>query len=427
MLNANSKSTFFTADVPDEMEPFNPAQGEKLEPPFKILNDHQVKNVLYIILESAGAVYFDGYGGAYQLSPNLNKYASQSLVFENMYSHAPATNRTLVSILASIYPYLSYKSLTQEEPDVDFPTLSVELKKKGYRTSFFSSADLSFQNSKAFLSHRGFDIVEDFSEIKCVEEFKVDSNIYKQGNGIDDICLSNRLFSWLDKDTTQNFFSVIWTVQGHYPYFFANEEEDFGESDFNFNRYLNCLKHDDELIGKVLQNLEERGLANTTLVVVTGDHGEAFGQHNQFGHGSAIYEENIKVPLYFINPVLFTGERKKDIAVMKDLAVTTLEIINVDVPDEWHGRDLLNTRAHEAFYFAPWSDYLFGYRNGNMKFIFNETHNTLEVYDLNIDPFELRNIINEISEDELSYARNRMAAWVQFQDHFIKQIRKNEN
>ena len=40
---------------------------------------------------------------------------------------------------------------------------------------------------------------------------------------------------------------------------------------------------------------------------------------------------------------------------------------------------------------------------------------------------ELRNIINEISEDELSYARNRVAAWVQFQDHFIKQIRKNEN
>ena len=300
MLNPNSNSTFFTADIPANMMPFKPARTLISDTLFKLPSEHNVKNVLFIVLESAGASYFDGYDGIYQLSPNLNKYASQALIFDQMYAYAPATNRTLVSILGAMYPYLSYRSITQEAYDMDYPTLSSVLKNKGYRTSFFSSANLDFQNSKQFLAYRQFDIVEDFSDIKCDEDFQYANNNYKEGNGIDDLCLADHLDSWLDEDSTKYFLSMIWTVQGHYPYFFAGEEEDFAVSDYNFNRYLNCMKHNDKLIGKVMQILDRKGLASSTLVVVTGDHGEAFGQHQQYGHGTAIYEENLKVPLYFL-------------------------------------------------------------------------------------------------------------------------------
>lgn len=422
MLNANSNSSFFTAKIPIDMEPFNPSQGKKLGSSFVPLEENKVKNVLFIVLESAGASYFDYYGGKHQLSPNLNKYARHALIFDQMYAHAPATNRSLVSILGSMYPHLSYKSLTQEAPDFSHTTLSSTLKDKGYRTSFFSSADLRFQNCRQFLSNRGFDQIEDFSEIDCKEEFQLDSHNYKEGNGIDDICLADRLTTWLDEDMGKNFFSMIWTVQGHYPYFYAKDEEDFGVSNFSYNRYLNCLKHDDELIGIVMQALEERGLDVTTLVVIFGDHGEAFGQHKQFGHGTSIYEENLKVPLYFINPNLFHGEHKNDIAGMKDLATTTLSILGIDIPPKWQGRDLLNTDENEAFFFAPWSDYLFGYRKENMKYIFNESQNTVEVYDLLTDPNERINLFQPGMKDEILFARNRIAAWVQFQDKFVKEM-----
>ena len=424
-LTANTNSSFFSAEIPDEMEPFNPAQNTKIETSFVSSKDHKVKNVLFIILESAGACYFDGYGGTYQLSPNLNKYASQAIIFDQMYAHAPATNLSLVSVLGSMYPYLSYKSLTQEAPDVDHPTLSSVLKSKGYRTSFFSSADLRFQNCNQFLAHRGFDRVEDFSTIKCSEQFH---NInFKDLNGIDDMCLADCLTSWIDEDTTQNFFSMIWTVQGHYPYYFAKKEEDFNVSNFSLNRYLNCLKHNDELVGEVMKGLENRGLASTTLVVVVGDHGEAFGQHKQYGHGTAVYEENLKVPLYFINSTLFHGERKSDIAGMKDLATTALSVIDVDIPPIWHGRDLLSTNSDEAFFFAPWSDYLFGYRKDNMKFIFNESQNTVEVYDLSTDLDEKINLFQQGMTEEVAEARNRVAAWVQFQDKFVKKLLNQNN
>jgi len=426
ILTANSTHSFFTAQLPDDLEPFNPRDAEPMDSLFKKTENHAVKNVLIIVLESAGAVYFDDYGGTFQLSPNLVKYSAQATVFDQMYAHSPATNRSLVSVLGSMYPYLSYKSLTQEAPAVNHPTISSELKNKGYRTSFFSTADLSFQNCKQFLDNRGFDVIEDYATITCAEEFHLDNPDYLQGNGKDDMCLAERLKTWLDEDTTRNFFSMMWTVQGHYPYFFGKEEEDFGVSEVNYNRYLNCLKYNDELVGNIMQRLEERKLAEKTLVVVFGDHGEAFGQHGQYGHATALYEENIKIPLYFMNPIMFHGERKNDIAGMKDLATTIFTIIGEDSPPVWQGRNLLTTSSHENFFLAPWSDYLFGYRNNNMKFIFNETRNSVEVFDLNTDPKETVNLAQSLPESELELARNRIAAWVQFQDKFVRELMQNE-
>ena len=426
ILTANSTQSFFTAELSDDLEPFNPRMAVPMDSPFKKTENHAIKNVLIIVLESAGAVYFDDYGGTFQLSPNLVKYSAQATVFEQMYAHGPATNRSLVSVLGSMYPYLSYKSLTQEAPAVNHPTISSELKNKGYRTSFFSTADLNFQNCKQFLDHRGFDVIEDFATITCAEEFHLDNPDYLQGNGKDDMCLADRLTTWLDEDTTGNFFSMLWTVQGHYPYFFGKEEEDFGVSEVNYNRYLNCLKYNDALVGNVMRVLEDRKLAEKTLVVIFGDHGEAFGQHGQYGHATALYEENIKVPLYLINPVLFYGERKNDIAGMKDLATTIFAVIGEETPPVWQGRDLLTTSSYENFFLAPWSDYLFGYRNNDMKFIFNETRNSVEVFDLNTDPKETINLAQSLPESELKFARNRIAAWVQFQDKFVRELLQNK-
>jgi lipoteichoic acid synthase len=421
IVSINAGSSFFTADLPDELRNFDPTTSINMVDPILLPENHTVKNIVFVILESAGAIYFDGYGGNFNLSPNLNHYSTQALTIETAYAHAPATNRSLVSLLGSIYPYISYKSLTQENPQLDHPTLSSVLKKEGYRTSFFSSANLNFQNCLEFLSYRDFDQIRDFSMIDCSEKFNLDSEDYTEGDGIDDMCLVSTLTSWLDEDTSKNFFSMIWTVQGHYPYYFAGVEEDFGVADFNFNRYLNALKHNDKLVGKLMKELELRGLDKNTLVVVVGDHGEAFGQHGQYGHGTALYDENIRVPLYFINGTLFKGQRKNDIAGLKDIAATSLSVVGVEIPDEWQGRDLLRTNSEETFFFAPWSDYLFGYRKGNMKFIFNESLKQVEVFDLHRDRDEKINLINGDIQPEIDYARKRVAAWVQFQDAYLKQ------
>ena len=109
---------------------------------------------------------------------------------------------------------------------------------------------------------------------------------------------------------------------------------------------------------------------------------------------------------------------------MKDVATTTLSLLNIDIPEKWQGRDLVKTNSDEAFFFAPWSDYLFGYRKGNMKYIFNETLKELEVYNLKDDPNENSNLFDVQMQEEVNQARFRVAAWVQHQEKFIKQIRQ---
>lgn len=417
IISSDPNASFFKMTLSDANKVFVPSEGEKLGESLDSTKSNQIKNVLYIVLESTGAEYFDLYGGQYHLNQNLNKYENQAVIFDNMYAHAPATNKSLVSILGSIYPMISYKSLTYEKPHFKHPTISSILKEKGYATSFFSSASLDFLNSNKFLSQRGFDVVKDFRDIDCSKQFK--QNTYDDGDGIDDMCLAEQFRLWLDKVSSKNFFSVLWTVQGHYPYFFSQEEADFGVNNIEFNRYLNIIKHNDNMIGTIMQVLKERQLDSSTLVVVTGDHGESFGQHNQYGHGTGIYEENLKVPLFFINPK-FKGQRKDDIVSMKDLATTTLSALELDIPKEWQGRDIINTRYNEAFFFAPWSNYLFGYRKDEMKYIFNESTGQVEVYNLILDPKETKNLYDKTHPSDIENARTRIASWVQYQDKFVK-------
>lgn len=419
LSSSNVSNSFFTLNLPSDYPDFVPNQGTPIESPLDSVPSTPIKNVLFVVLESSGAEYFDLYGGHYQLNPNLNQLAEHALIFKHAYAHAPGTVKSLVSILGSMYPYISYKSLTYESPNFTHPSLSSVLKNRGYRTSFFSSSSLNYQSSDTYLGFRGFDEIKDFKSIGCTKNFK--QSIYDDGNGIDDMCLADQLALWLDKSPHENFFSVLWTQQGHYPYFFSGEETDYGVNNLNFNKYLNIIKHNDDMIGAIMQNLKDRNLEPSTLVVVVGDHGESFGQHGQYGHGSHIYEENLKVPLLFINSQLFSGQRRDDIASMKDLAATVLSILNIEIPDKWQGRDLVKTQNDEAFFFAPWSDYLFGFRKGNMKFIFNESNGQVEVYNLALDPKETNNLFVETSAEDIEKARRRIASWVQYHDRFVKE------
>src|SRR5437870_3804978 len=107
---------------------------------------------------------------------------------------------------------------------------------------------------------------------------------------------ADSLMNWVSEEVSRPFVAVLWTMMMHYPYFFSGRQKNVNVKDPVFNRYLNALEHGDQAIGKVLKVLEERGLAESTLVVVVGDHGEAFGRHKQFTHASKVYEENVHVP-----------------------------------------------------------------------------------------------------------------------------------
>ncbi len=121
------------------------------------------------------------------------------------------------------------------------------------------------------------------------------------------------MLKWIDRKDDQPFFAVGWTTQTHHPYQMApgQTEQTFCDGKLplempGLNQYLNCMAEDDRQIGRLIDGLKARGLDDDTLVVVTGDHGEAFGwPHDTVGHGFALYQECLNVPCLFWNPAHF--------------------------------------------------------------------------------------------------------------------------
>lgn len=420
MITSYSNPSFYEMDIPSEYKYIKKAAKDK---DTIITQSSEINNVVLIVLESAGAEYFDSYGGKYSITPNITKKAAHTLLFDQAYSSAPASNKSLVSILCSIYPWVSYKSLTQEAPYFKRPSLSSVLHDAGFKTSFFTSADSRFQNGNAFLSSRNFDKVEDFKKINCTEHYSFNSSTYKDGGGINDYCLVNRLDSWLDETGKNPFFTMLWTNEAHYPYYVSGNEIDYGVENRDLNRYLNAIHNYDEVVGALFKVLKKKNLEANTLVVIVGDHGEAFGKHKQYGHATKLYEENIKVPLLFIHPN-FSSARSSSISELKDIASTILPLLGYKNPEIWQGRNLLSSNNDEAFYFAPWSDYLFSYRKDNMKYIFDETNKKIEVFNLKTDKNETKNLSSKYTSEQLNPIRYKIASWVQYHDSVVKKMIK---
>jgi arylsulfatase A-like enzyme len=374
-----------------------------------------VRNVLLFVMESVPAQYVDVYGSAFGATPVLARYAPHSVRFDNIYAHVPSTNKSLFSILCARYPMVSYLSVTGEHPDIPVPSLSSVLADRGFRTAFFNSSDLRFQNADAFLSHRQFGLIQDYRGRNCDRPVYVSStNDWPFVDGTDEVCTAASLLDWIGDGRGQPFFAVLWTMMTHHPYFAPGTELDFDRRNPHFNRYLNALHHSDDVLGKILSTLEERGLADTTLVVVIGDHGEAFGQHGSYVHKTA-YEEDLHVPCVLINRRLFAGEGRETVGGLIDVAPTILHVLGVPPPGGWQGESLYDVgRNPRVYFFSPWSDYLFGYREGDRKYIFNASKNRVEAYDLRADPLEKTALPAGLAE-ERTVVLQRLAAWVQYQ------------
>ena len=407
----------------DELHPAGDRHAESAPLPWGA-NDG-ISNVIVFVLESVPAQYTDPFGGKYHVTPTMNRCRNRAALFPRFYALAPNTLKTLFSIQTSVYPWVSYRFITAEHPDIAVPTLTSELKRYGYRTGFFNSADNRFQSMGLFMSNHGVDHVEDWRDRECRQPKMVGSTeSWPFLDGNDDKCTVNHLVRWIDEKPDHPFCAILWTLMTHYPYFAVGPEQDYGVGDKQFNRYLNGLRYGDEALGLLLDQLEKRGLTDSTLVVVMGDHGEGFMQHGMRLHSSGLYDEMLRVPMMMINPRLFSGQEYPVLAGTVDLPPTILHILNHPLPGEWQGRSVFSTnRSERIYFFAAWSDYWFGYREGDQAFFYNASQNRSEAYDMAKDPLQKTNLVEQTASTA-STRIERIAAWIQYQNAYIDKLVK---
>lgn len=199
----------------------------------------------------------------------------------------------------------------------------------------------------------------------------------------------------------------------------ANYDEK-GIALWKFQRYMQdymaCIASVDESVGKILNYLEESGLDNNTLVIYTSDQGFYLGEHGWFDK-RFIYEESFRMPLLMKYPgVIPEGKVTRALCQNLDFASTFLDYAGVNIPDDLQGvslrpviegevpddwRDALYYHYYEypAFHMVKRH---YGIRTSRYKLIhFYYDIDTWELYDLQMDPHEINNLINEPEYDEV--------------------------
>jgi lipoteichoic acid synthase len=364
------------------------------------------RNVMWIILESTAAGYLGSYGAQPDPTPKLSALAEHAIIFDHAYCAYPESIKGLFSMLCASHPapylhvseYVSGKRTCSSVAEV--------LQQAGYRTGFFHSGRFRYLGMQGILDQRGFSELHDAESI---------GGAYASSFGTDDASTAERVLEFVDRvPEGQPFFAVYSPIAGHHPYRTPGPRQEPFAGTSEFDHYRNDLFTGDLALGRILDGLRRRGLFERTLFMVVGDHGEAFAQHpGNFAHTLYLYEENVRVPFIVAAPgLLLRRVHAPQLVSLVDLAPTTLSLLGLPVPITYHGRSGLDAGAGMAVFFTDHDLLKAGLRHGRFKFIHEQEHARLRLYDLEADPAERRNLAaTEPARAELY--RSFLLRWLQ--------------
>ena len=341
-------------------------------------------DILSIVLELVAARR-TSLNGPYDTTTRLKAESAHGVVFDNAYAHIGRSSNSLAAMLLSVYPKLDFREATEEPTGLTSTSLAALFHSKGYRTAFYTPSDLQWAGWNTFLADRGFDELHDSSSLPC-------SPISSWG--VEDRCMIDAMIEAIERDPTQPLFLMGWTTQTHHPY-----EPTPGIPALSLllvtdarrlqpGAIRNVLHETDRHLGRLFDAVRRTGLADNTVIVVTGDHGQAFGYpHDSWMQGKTLYQEDVHVPLMLWSPRRFrTGTRSKSITSHVDLAPTVAELAGLPPAPEWQGRSVFDAvRVPRAYFYVAEDQFTLGIREDNWKYIFNLREGLDELYNLDQD------------------------------------------
>lgn len=374
------------------------------------------------ILISLDALRFDHlgcYGYERDTSPTIDGLAAQGLKFEWAICQAPTTLPSHMSTLTSLYPTVHGCRMGRALPGPRM-TLPEYLREGGYGT--IGVVDGGYM-SAWYGFDQGFDVYDDR---------------YK-GFG----AAVRTLFRWLDAGASEDaFFALLHTYDIHSPYdppepyrsMFTDPDYEGGfnpssselkkvrkrvdttpelghglsDADIEYirARYDGGIRYVDGLMKRLIDGLAERGLSESTWLVITSDHGEEFAEHNAFLHGM-LYMTVAKVPLIIVPPkgALVPGT-VPEIVELIDIMPTFLELAGIAPADTLQGSSMVRLMAGDP---SGWDNLAFSehHAKGNLRSVISPAlhiitsleHGEMEVYDYHADPLE-RAQLDDPSRDE---------------------------
>jgi phosphoglycerol transferase MdoB-like AlkP superfamily enzyme len=370
-------------------------------------------NVVLIVLESVAARWTSLHNPLYATTPTLRAESAHSAVADNFYAHIGRSSNSLVAMLLSAYPKLDFRELTEQYPDFPGTSLATMFGSRGYRTTFVTPSDMEWAGWRGFLEGHGFEDVLDYRDLACPEMLS--------SWGVEDRCMVDKVVDLIAGAGTRPFFVTGWTTQTHHPYepspgvLPLDLLRESTPDDWDLGRYLNVVHETDRQLARIFEAVRRAGLEQDTLIVVTGDHGQAFGYpHETYTQGRTVYEEDVHVPLMVWYPRMYKATARVPVVGSHvDLAPTIAELIGVPAAPDWQGRSLFDeSHPRRAYFYVAEDHFRLGVREANWKYIYSVRDGRDELYDLQADPLEQHNVAAQ-HPDRCDRLRQRLAAWTE--------------
>lgn len=327
-------------------------------------------DVLLIILDTVRAKSLGLYGADRPTTPTLDSLAADATVFERAIAPAPWTLTSHASMFTGRWPH-ELSAGWSDPLDATHPTLAEVLGRTGYVTAGFV-ANLSYV-SRPYGLDRGFAHFEDFPVspgqlvlstmlgrmIATADPLRRWIGYHELLNRKSAGRIRRDFLAWLDGAPERPVFAFLNLFDAHEPYLppapydtlFGHPPEDRGighrhnllrgvnarrlekwtmtpaEAAGELAAYEGAIAYQDAEIARLLEGLESRGRLANTILVITSDHGEQFGEHGMFDHGNSLYLPLLHVPLVVRAPRGLPAGRVETPVSLRDLPATILELV----------------------------------------------------------------------------------------------------
>jgi arylsulfatase A-like enzyme len=387
-------------------------------------------NLLLITVDTLRADL--GYAGYPKpLSPNIDGLAAQSTIFDHAYSLASYTGKSVGPLLIGKYPSETHRNWAHfNHYGSEDKLVSERLHKIGVRTMGIQ-AHWYFAPWSGL--SRGFDVWDTSAVPRLAADQDPDS--VATGSNLADSAI--RVLS-KPENTSGQFFAWVHFIDPHSEYVKHPEAPDLGSTPRA--AYDEEIWYTDHHIGRLLEFVRAQPWGANTAIILTSDHGEAFGEHHMIRHGVELWEELVRVPLLFYVPTLPPHR----VAVRRsavDVAPTILDLFHVPPPsdddpnDFLSGHSLMDDIVLPEGYEPPERDILIDMpagpnnderraliHDGKKLYISNSVR--YQLFDLDTDPSETQPLDDK---DLMSDARARYKAFrANLREVFVKAVPKDQ-
>jgi arylsulfatase A-like enzyme len=407
-------------------------------------------NVILISLDTLGADHLPAYGGPAGLSPQIDALAEDGVLFENAFAISSLTHTSHASMLTGSFPF-NTEYVWLDGSVASQVTLADSLRRVGYVTGAFTGGVVLNEEMRF---DRGFESFYQFNTLFRGPASRTDIRL-----------LTTRAIEWLARHADVPFFLFLHSYEVHGPFMDRSGQTEADEDvdpsvpqvpltgpgsepsifafphmrgrlpeareqlprlikTFNMERklvstldagvpvddvgvvtdtYRGEIRFTDRFLGRFIAALEDQGLLDNTILVLTSDHGEAFFEHGLLQHG-LLYGETLRVPLIFRFPRrLPSGSRVAAQVSSVDIAPTILDLAGMEIPAGMDGQSLTSlpdeaAAADRSFYGLVIGNGLFWQSEDREKLIVRAglgraNYGRVELFDLVNDPLEEQNLV----------------------------------